>query len=234
MKKYSNENLSIFFNIYIMYSLYVLKDPNTLIVRYVGYSKNPKRRLWEHIRDAKKGVKTHKSNWIKSLIDSQQTPLIEVVYNSNDYDDILSKEIELIKELKDNGILLTNLTNGGDGQRGRKLDRNHPIINYNLGKKMSDESKIKLSESRKGIVFSDEHRNKLSIKKIGHKRSLESIEKQSLTKSCKIKVLYNDDVFIFSKKSDAVKFTGVNSKQIDKLIENQKKSKKGYFFIKLF
>jgi len=217
-----------------MYSLYVLKDPNTLIIRYVGYSNSPKRRLWEHIRDAKKGVKTHKSYWIKSLIDNQQSPLIEILYNCDNHDDILHKEIELIKELKDNGILLTNLTDGGDGQRGKKLDRNHPIINYNLGKKMSDETKIKLSESRKGIVFTDEHKNKLSIKKTGYKRSLDSIEKQSLTKSCKIKVLYNDEVFIFSKKSEAVKFTGVNSNQIDKLIEKEEKSKKGYFFIKLY
>ena len=80
-KKYSNESLSIFFNIYVMYSLYVLKDPNSLDIRYVGYSNNPKRRLWEHIRDAKKGVKTHKSYWIKSLIDNQQSPLIEIIYN---------------------------------------------------------------------------------------------------------------------------------------------------------
>ena len=217
-----------------MYSLYVLKDPNTLIIRYVGYSNSPKRRLWEHIRDAKKGVKTHKSYWIKSLIDNQQSPLIEILYNCNNHDDILQKEIELIKELKDNGILLTNLTDGGDGQRGKKLDKNHPIINYNLGKKMSDETKMKLSESRKGIVFTDEHKSKLSLKKTGHKRSLDSIEKQSLTKSCKIKVLYNDKVFIFSKKSEAVKFTGVNSNQIDKLIEKEQKSKKGYFFIKLY
>ncbi len=217
-----------------MYSLYVLKDPNTLIIRYVGYSNNPRRRLWEHIRDAKKGIKTHKSFWIKSLLDSKQSPLIEIVYNCEEYDDILIKEIELIKELKDNNVRLTNLTNGGDGQRGNILKRNHPIINYNLGRKMSDETKKKLSESRKGIVFTTEHKNKLSTKKIGHKRSIESIEKQSLTKSCKIKVLYNDEVYIFSKKSEAVKFTGVNSNQIDKLIENEKKSKKGYFFIKLY
>jgi hypothetical protein len=55
-----------------------------------------------------------------------------------------------------------------------------------------------------------------------------------MTKSCSIKVLYNDEVFIFSKKSEAVKFTGVNSNQIDKLIEKEEKSKKVTFFIKLY
>ena len=98
---------------------------------------------------------------------------------------------------------------------------------------MSDESKAKLSQSRKGITFSEEHKEKLSLIKTGTKRSKESVEKQSLTNSCKIKVLYDDEIFIFSKKSEAVRFTGVNSNQIDKLIKNNKKSRKSYFFIKL-
>lgn len=216
-----------------MYSLYVLKDPDSLIIKYVGYSNNPKRRLWEHIRDAKKGVKTYKSHWIKSLIDNEKIPIMEIIYNCENHNDILSKEIEVIKELKDSGISLTNLTNGGDGQTGKKLDSTHPFFTCNLGRKMSDESKARLSQSRKGIIFSEEHKEKLSLIKIGTKRSKESIDKQSFTKSCGIKVLYDDEIYIFSKKSEAVKFTGVNSNQIDKLIESNKKSKKGYFFIKL-
>lgn len=216
-----------------MYSLYILKDPNCLSTRYVGFSKNPKRRLWEHIRDAKKGVKTYKSYWIKSLIDDNKLPLMEVIFVCDDYSDIQLSEINLIKELRGNGFILTNLTDGGDGQRGNKLKEGHPIITYNLGRKMSDETKKKLSESRMGITFTDEHREKLSNSKSGVKRSLESIEKQSLTRYIEIKVLYDDEVFIFSSKSDAVKFKGVNSKQIDILIESNRKSRKGFFFIKL-
>jgi len=40
--------------------------------------------------------------------------LIEIVYNCEEYDNILIKEIELIKELKDNNVKLTNLTDVGD------------------------------------------------------------------------------------------------------------------------
>ena len=40
-----------------MYYLYTLKDPITNLVKYVGYSKRPKRRIWEHLRDAKMGSK---------------------------------------------------------------------------------------------------------------------------------------------------------------------------------
>jgi predicted GIY-YIG superfamily endonuclease len=51
-----------------MYFLYKLIDPITKEVKYIGYTKRPKTRLWEHIRDAKVGIKTYKCDWIRSLI----------------------------------------------------------------------------------------------------------------------------------------------------------------------
>lgn len=41
------------------------------------------------------------------------------------------------------------------------------------------------------------------------------------------------EVLYFDKVSDAVKFTGVNSNQINKLIKLNKKSKKGFLFEKI-
>lgn len=63
-----------------------------------------------------------------------------------------------------------------------------------------------------------------------YKRSLESINRQILTRSIKIEVIIGDEHHIFDKKKDAGKFTGVNSNQIDKLIGENKKSRKGYLF----
>lgn len=213
-----------------MHYLYTLTDPISNIVRYVGYSRNPKRRFWEHLRDAKSGLKTHKSCWIKSLLDIQQLPIMKIIKVREHHEDILIEEINLIKDLKEKNIQLTNLTNGGDGRNGFKLPDNHPFFICNIGRKMSDDSRKKLSDSRKGIAFSDEHKEKLSLKKIGLKRNIESINKQILTRSIKIEVIIGDEHHIFDKKKDAVKFTGVNANQIDKLIKENKKSKKGYFF----
>ena len=84
-----------------MYYLYTLKDPITNIVKYVGYSKNPKRRLWEHIRDAKRGLKTYKSCWVKSLLDIQQVPIMEIIKDCEYHEDILVEEINLIRNLKE-------------------------------------------------------------------------------------------------------------------------------------
>lgn len=213
-----------------MYYLYTLKDPITNLVKYVGYSKRPKRRIWEHLRDAKMGSKTYKSCWIKSLLEIQQVPIMEIIKVCEHHEDILLEEINLIKELKEKSIQLTNLTNGGDGRKGFKLPDNHPFFICNLGRKMSDDSRKKLSESRKGMTFSEEHKEKLSLKKIGVKRNIESINKQILTRSIKIEVIIGDEHHFFDKKKDAVKFTGVNANQIDKLIKENKKSRKGYLF----
>ena len=216
-----------------MYYLYTLKDPITLDVRYVGFTKRPKTRIWEHIRDAKKGVKTHKSKWISKLLNESLIPILEIVIEKENRDDIVTEEIKLIKYLRDNNKSLTNHTDGGDGQRGNKLKEGHPIIYWNKGKKMSDESKRRLSESRKGIKFTETHRQNLSKSKIGKNRTEESRLKQSSTLSKSITVITPSGESInFNKVIDAVRFTGVNSNQIKKLLQLNTKTKNGFLFKK--
>ena len=217
-----------------MYYLYKLIDPITEEIRYIGYSKSPKTRLWEHIRDAKIGVKTHKCDWIRSLLNNNQKPILEIIVSYSTQLDVIDHEIQLIKELRDSGFRLTNLTDGGDGQRGTKLKKDHPLLYWNKGRTMSDESKTRLSEARKGIRFSNEHRENLSKSKLGKKRTIKSIENQIKTLSEPIKVITSEGLeIIFDKTIDAVKFTGVSSKQIKKLIELNKKSKRGFLFEKI-
>ena len=79
-----------------MFYLYTLKDPETSDIRYVGYSKRPKSRLWEHIRDAKKGVKTHKSYWISNLLSKSLKPILDIVLDSAQ----IKKLIQLNKKSK--------------------------------------------------------------------------------------------------------------------------------------
>jgi len=55
--------------------IYVLRDPETKDIRYVGKSNNPKRRLYNHLRKYK-DVGTHKRNWIDSLKDK---PILEII-----------------------------------------------------------------------------------------------------------------------------------------------------------
>lgn len=66
-----------------------------------------------------------------------------------------------IKFWRDIGIELTNRTDGGDGRSG--FIRPHGI-------RLSEVAKTKMSIARKGIRFSDEHRERLAAAKIGKPR----------------------------------------------------------------
>jgi predicted GIY-YIG superfamily endonuclease len=81
-----------------MYFLYNLIDPITNDIKYVGYTKNPKRRIWEHIRDAKKGIKTYKCEWIRSLLDKKNIPIMEIISEYESHNEIVDEEMKLIQE----------------------------------------------------------------------------------------------------------------------------------------
>lgn len=55
--------------------IYTLKDPITDEIRYVGKSDDPKNRLVEHLKKSKYN-KTHKNNWIISLLDKDLKPIL--------------------------------------------------------------------------------------------------------------------------------------------------------------
>ena len=58
--------------------IYTLTDPISGLIRYVGKSDKPNKRIKEHIRKSNIGV-THKNNCIKSLLRNGLTPIIEVI-----------------------------------------------------------------------------------------------------------------------------------------------------------
>ena len=64
-----------------MYSIYVLKDPDTFQVRYVGAtSQTLTRRLSGHLWDSRhKRSSTRKIHWIAKLLSQGKTPVIELI-----------------------------------------------------------------------------------------------------------------------------------------------------------
>jgi len=59
--------------------VYHLIDPIDDIVRYVGKTTHPGRRLSGHIADAKKRQNTAKKRWIAGLLDVGEKPMLKVV-----------------------------------------------------------------------------------------------------------------------------------------------------------
>ena len=101
---------------------------------------------------------------------------VEILLESNDYKFIQEKEIEFIKlygrkDLK-TGIL-ANLTNGGEGSRGRVITEQYSrkISKVHKGKILSEETKDKIRIAHIGKTVSEETRNKARINATGKKMS---------------------------------------------------------------
>ena len=99
--------------------IYVMKDPDTLEIRYVGKTvkENIVTRLGEHIQEAKRGRKNHRLNWIRSILDKGKIPIIEKI------DECIWKESQgletyYITYYKNLGYDLVNETEGGEGNLG--------------------------------------------------------------------------------------------------------------------
>jgi hypothetical protein len=95
-------------------SIYILKDPLTMEVRYVGRTKNLLNvRLNGHVSKSKANkFKTHKDNWILSL---PCKPIIEQIETVFGWDESYKREQEVIKSYIDLGFRLTNLHDRGCG-----------------------------------------------------------------------------------------------------------------------
>lgn len=94
------------------YKVYVLKDPITLDIRYVGYTGQLlSKRLSAHIQDCKKIKNSHRVNWIRNLLNKEKQPIIELVKDKLTHEDAIILEISLISKITN----LVNGTIGGDG-----------------------------------------------------------------------------------------------------------------------
>lgn len=90
--------------------IYILTEPNSLDIRYVGRTTNPNSRLSGHIYDSKRlGCGSHKRNWLLNLKKNNKKPDFYIIdYIEND-------DIEIIDKMESYYILefskLFNLTN---------------------------------------------------------------------------------------------------------------------------
>ena len=136
--------------------IYGLFDPNSLELRYVGFTSHIKSRYREHhcLRNLK-GI-SHKNNWIKLLLSKGQKAEIFILERYDSAELLPQAEIEQIEYYKSIGCRLTNSTIGGEGI---------------CGKKHSEETKRKMSLAAKGKIISEEQRRKTSTSLKGRKRT---------------------------------------------------------------
>ena len=132
---------------------------------YVGRTYNIVKRNKEHLFEVKKGNTLPKYNKLRKLIkQGNDFKNLVIALETNIPSDLIEeKEIYYIAKLRQEGYKLKNLTDGGEGAINTIPGLSEKLKKIHTGKKRSSESKKRMSQARMGIVFSDEHKNNLSI-----------------------------------------------------------------------
>lgn len=196
--------------------IYTLAHPLTGELRYVGKTTQTlNKRLGQHIDYAKK-KRTKTGSWIQSLVKQGLKPIIEEL-DSVPVELTVITEQYWISQFKAWNYRLTNLTDGGEGLSGYT---------------MSEESKRKISKSRKGInpnfniLHTEESKQKLREVHTGRKLSQESIDKiiaankkRKASGSYSIKVIDLDTNIIYESTNKAAKLLNINPHTLRKRVK---------------
>lgn len=139
--------------------IYTLSHPTTKKICYIGKTINPKKRFRQHI-DSGKNIKNNLvSKWIKSLLNKDLKPSMEIIDEiEGDWEWL---EIYWISQFKTWGFKLKNMTEGGEGSTGYSCNKKtrKKISNTKIKKFKSGEIKpVKHTEEWK-----NELKNKYSI-----------------------------------------------------------------------
>lgn len=153
-----------------IYTLSSTRNPN--IIRYVGKSKQKlSRRLSQHLCAAKKAKETnyklnYNYNWINKELSEGYEIIIEeldsVSFQENESWEWL--EQYWISQMKIWGFNITNLTDGGDGNKNQHFSKEtiQKRAEKLRGIPRDLETRRKISESHKGKILSEETKNKVS------------------------------------------------------------------------
>lgn len=206
-----------------MYTVYIINnDKNNK--KYIGCSKNIDQRIKQHLRHLKGGY--HHNKKLQSDFNNLKFNIsFEMIYESNDKLDAFEKEEYFINKYdsKNNGY---NLNDGGLVNKGytqseiakKKASEVHSKKTGNLnsffGKKHTEESKLKISQAKKG--------------KPSYKRSEEYKENAKLNSPKNKKIFYYGKEYISI--SEAIRKSGNCKATIRKRI-NDDNNKEAYFIV---
>lgn len=156
-----------------LHYIYVLKDENN-IVFYVGKTCRPNNRFSRHLRNVHDGSTYPVHNKLRKVIrlKGNSNGIYEVIESDIPESQIDIREMFHIKNFKQQGLKLKNLTDGGEGGKGITPEIVAKIVSKNKGQKRTVEQKKRISESKLGIRFTEQH--KKSLKKAWKKRVMPS------------------------------------------------------------
>jgi group I intron endonuclease len=176
-------------------NIYYLTDDSE-IPRYVGKTKGDiRKRLTTHLSTSRM-LKTYKDKWINKVGRNKvKIILIEVCL----YEHSNEREIFWISKFLEFGYKLTNATGGGDGGVGKKhSEETKKKISETKKTNMTDEYREKLSKCHMGIKMKENSLNILKKRMIGNKywkdkHTEATKDKMSKSKKGKVSYIPNDE-----------------------------------------
>ena len=110
-------------------SMYVLMDPITNDIRYVGQTVDPQNRYRNHIWEAKENNRNHKERWIVSLLRKNKRPIMKIIWSGQLTSDEANKvESKLIRYYKTK----YKLTNALDRSRNTSVVETKPVYQFTM------------------------------------------------------------------------------------------------------
>ena len=144
-----------------IYELWSADDKSCM---YVGQSRSAKNRLsWER-STARRGAIGPLFDWLRELDQTGQKPILKIVEGCPNSAFSNERERARIALRRAECFPLLNIDVGGRVRRGfKRTDEQKERIRVgNLGKVRSVDTRKRLSDSKKGILLSDEHKRKIS------------------------------------------------------------------------
>lgn len=228
--------------------IYTLSDPRTGEVRYVGRTFRGRQRLVEHLSKAKRGGRTYRDCWIKSLLVLGLRPSMTVLQEGfgEGWQDA---ERDWIAKYRESGRLV-NLTDGGEGfpgyvpsaelrqlwSRQRKgvkyppgrfsgmLGRHHTpevcekIRESSFGRRHTQETKSKISSKHMGKTISEEQRRRLRELRLGTSLTEEHKRKIAEATTTRKSVVCLETGSIYPSITAAAKALGVTDTSVNQAI----------------
>lgn len=222
----------------IKYTIYKLIDPITNDIRYIGLTFNSlKQRLSSHMSEP--GT-SHKCNWISKLKKEGLKPIIESIEeNISSYDEVCEREIYYINYYKSIGCNLTNMATGGNKNKKMsdetRIKMSNSAKNRNFKLTLTEETKLNLSIKAKERFSNENEREKLRIsnKKYEDSKSEEQKLNDILIQNCKSVFQYDKDmVYIneYPSVRDAERKTNIARSNIIKCCKLKVKSAGGFIW----
>lgn len=158
--------------------IYALRDPETLSIRYVGKTVDPKLRLRKHCT---RKENNYKFSWVTSLRERGLKPEMVIleeleVERDEEWQPYEQKWILFMRSL---GFCLTNLNSGGVGGARPCEETRKKMSESHLNVRCTPETRAKISAAHKGVPKSESTRRKFSERMKGWRPSDETRKKMS-------------------------------------------------------